>query len=595
MFDSHFGWMVLIAATLILSCSPEPVEQVTHSAQPLRLFAQQEKEHLRKGSAIRWVVRSRSPSELTETVRVPPQAKLLVGYSLQAIKGAPPATMEVGVSIRAAGQEESLLAVQVETSLGVDVLQEHVLDLGAFSSRTVELVFSVRATSASGKLLVTSGRAPRVFWQVPMLYSDRSADERPNVILIALDTLRSDHLNSYGYERDTSPQMAAFAKRGVLFEQAFSQAPWTLPSFASIFTGLHPARHGVVRNGTALTADGPSLPGLLRGAGYFTVGFHDGGYMGHVQGFHNNFDHYERIEGLRSIETVVDWATSHRDLPFFLFLHTYDVHSPYGSVPEEYRDIYSREDRASRHDLATHKPVDIVRKHKPGVFEARDFEAMHDLYDGEIRFVDDQLGRLFAVLDELGLSKRTHVILMSDHGEEFGEHKGIEHHNGNIYRELTQIPLVWVGPGIAQNRRVTELVASVDILPTVLDRLGIDLRTAGDINGIPLVPLLIEEQSPDRWRRRHVFSQSHSNGGARSLRTVEWTLVHSARAGWKLFDRRSDPAESEDVFDQHPDIVKRLRPTLDAFATAEPRAATSESSVLDEETLQDLKALGYIK
>ncbi|RKY18487.1 MAG: hypothetical protein DRQ55_13230 [Planctomycetota bacterium] len=347
--------------------------------------------------------------------------------------------------------------------------------------------------------------------------------------------VRADHLNTYGYERNTSPQIASFAARGVVFENAFSQAPWTLPSIDSVFTGAHPARHGVVHQGLALAPDSSTVSGIMQAEGYYTVAFHDGGYLNSAQGFHHHFDRYERINGMRSLETVVRWLDEHRDLPFFMFLHTYDVHAPYGSVPKEYRERFAREGVTSQFDLALKKPVDHWHDQEMPRFEPNDYERMRDLYDGEIRFVDDQLGRLFSALDDLDLEDRTHVILVSDHGEEFGEHGKFEHHNGNLYRELSNVPLIWVGPGVAGGRSVKEVVQTIDILPTVLDRLGIDPLAAGDIDGRSLGPLLDESGPSPKREGLAAFSETHERGRARSVRSA------ARRRAGGIRPRRADP------------------------------------------------------
>ncbi len=412
---------------------------------------------------------------------------------------------------------------------------------------------------------------------------------RPNVVLIALDTLRADHLTAYGYERQTSPALARFARRGVVFERAYSQAPWTLPSFASIFTGLRPSRHGVVRERLALRAATRTLQGALRKAGYVTAGFHDGAYLSKGYGFHHHFDHYQRIQGLRDLPVVTQWLETPRERPFFLFLHTYDVHAPYGSVPEHYRGAFAADGGHGRLDLIDKKPLQIWRQHKKP-FSAADFQRMVDLYDGEIRFVDDRLASLFRTLDDTELSEQTLVILLSDHGEEFGDHGKFEHRNGHVYRELTQVPLVFVGPGIAAARRVHEVVETVDVMPTVLELAGV---AAGNVDGESLVPWLRADSPPRETEWGYALSEAHGRHRARALRTRDWALVHARRKGWKLFDLRSDPQEKHDVKDAHPHVVARLRPIL-AELSSKPARESASPAKPDSETLERLQALGYV-
>ncbi|MFP8880836.1 MAG: sulfatase [Myxococcota bacterium] len=583
--------LVLIGLSLLLG-SLVGCDEATESTPPRRLLSLERSQSYRQGATVRRLVDAPVPSDLRETVKVPVNGRLLIGFGIQ--HGDDPTergTVEVSIAAVSEGVEDVLFRTQTPAQGAANAWREKVVDLAGHERKTVELSFRARLTDP---VAVAGPGGARVRWQLPVLHSAPQLGDRPNLIVIAIDTLRSDHLTSYGYEQNTSPAIASLASRGVVFEQAFSQAPWTLPSFASLFTGLRPARHGVVNKSNALSDQVATLPGTLHEAGYYTAGFHDGGYVSHAHGFHHAFDLYERVQGLRGVPRVLDWIREHRSVPFFLFIHSYDVHAPYGSVPQSYRDRFASKGAQSRFDLVNEKPAQIFRKLRTE-FEEGDYSRMKELYDSEVRFVDDQLGHFFGVLDELQLSDRTIVILLSDHGEEFGDHGRFEHHNGNVYRELSQIPLVISGPGIAHGRRTQELVETVDVLPTVLELLGIDRGAAEGIDGTSLVPLLYERERAGERTKRYAFTQTHDYGGARALRTEDWTLIESDNHEPQLFDRRIDPGETVDVKDAHPDVVELLGSTLSELAAGSPREDTSTGADMDEETRADLRALGYIE
>lgn len=606
--------------------------ETTATPRSQRLLAAEGPKPLALGNTILRIVDAAVPSVLRETVVVPASGALLVGFGLQrdasatAVggKGMGPDPVEVSITLSSAGEETVVFREQSPARVGAVAWKERFVDLTAYAGKTVELAFAARYVGPPKKQ-VAGAAGTRVWWQAPMLYTPTRSGDPPNVIVVALDTLRADHLNSYGHTRDTAPAIAAFAARGVVFAQAFSQAPWTLPSMVSIFTGLRPGKHEVVHADRALSADIPTLPDVLQRAGYYTAGFHNGGYLSYAYGFHHSFDLYEQIDGLRSMPRVLQWIRQHQSLPFFVFLHSYDVHAPYGSVPPQYHDRFSQGlapqdsarsegdppeasvsgaarqpaesglEPAPRFDLLKRKPARIWSSLKRNPFEPADYQRMRDLYDGEIRFVDDRLGELFRALGELKLRRRTLVILLSDHGEEFGEHGKVEHHNGHLYRELVHIPLVMSGPGIARGRRVEQLVEAVDVFPTVLDLLGIDPKGIGPIDGRSLAPLLSGDPSEREDVKRYAVSETHDFKGARVLRSKNWTLLESQRDGQRLFDRRNDPDELTDVQAAHPEVVERFRRRLDELAAQGARTATPARPVDDEETKAQLRALGYIE
>ena len=325
---------------------------------------------------------------------------------------------------------------------------------------------------------------------------------RGRFILISVDTLRADHLGAYGYGRATSPFIDSLAARGTLFENAIAQLPGTLPSHMSIFTGLYPAEHGVYPPDAVLAPQIRTLPEVLHAHGFRTGGHVEGGYVEGRYGFSRGFEEWtddaplvERAGELRKATDAVK-RTFRRGLEFlrrarssesfFLFLHTYSVHDPY-DPPEPYRSLYWKGPAPA--GAFPPSGTELVafnqgaRTLPPGALEY--YQA---LYDGQINYTDDVIREFFAGATDLGLADDVTVILTSDHGEEFLEHGKLVHQQ--VYHENVHIPLVVVAPGQREARRVSALVQSIDIAPTVYEIAKVPPAARPRASGRSLVPLL---------------------------------------------------------------------------------------------------------
>ena len=329
-----------------------------------------------------------------------------------------------------------------------------------------------------------------------------------NVILIGIDTLRADHLGCYGYGRDTSPTIDGLAKRGTLFKNAFSQAPITSPSFMSIMTSLYPTYHGVTdfmgacgARGRVYTAD-PSIPTLaeiLKKNNYRTGAFTEGGQLYGKLGFEKGFDYYSmnpnqlhRPEGSIQEDEIFYWLKEYRRENFFLFFHTYAVHSPW-MAPKSYWELFENGNEAhfSLKDFLNDPETPLMSQidlypnfyQKINRWIPADIEYVKALYDGGLRYVDDFIGKMMAQLSELGVLSNTIVVITADHGEEFMDHGRLTHNQ--LYDELLHVPLIILGPSTPEKVLVDQIVRSIDILPTVLDLLGIPLDSP--IHGTSLV------------------------------------------------------------------------------------------------------------
>ncbi len=299
-------------------------------------------------------------------------------------------------------------------------------------------------------------------WANPTIYAPQSSDAGGyNVILLSVDTLRADHLNSYGYRRNTAPVIdRAFAQQGTVFENYVAAATSTTPAHMTMFTSVQPCVHGVHSGITSLSPAFVTLSETLRAAGFETVAVTEDGWLGIEFGFGRGFNVYvENKSPLISAPTgQVDrtfarakrWLRDNSDKRFFLFLHTFQVHDPY-APPARY---------------AAQLPADEA--FTVGWSAAKDALA----YDREIRYVDDEIDSLLEELERLSLSERTIFMLTSDHGEEFGEH-GYIGHGAHLHDEVVHVPLMVRGPGIVQGRRVADVVSQRDLMPTILDLVAV--------------------------------------------------------------------------------------------------------------------------
>lgn len=332
--------------------------------------------------------------------------------------------------------------------------------------------------------------------------------DRPNLVVFLIDTQRADFLGTYGHPQPTSPQLDAFAREGMVFEAAFAQASSTSPSHASLFTSTYPRTHGVWNRVVHDVLDDPVHPALADSAvtlaealaehGYDTAGIADGGNVQASRGFAQGFRVWDSdFRGAdHRVDRAVRWLDSERDpaKPFFLFLHTYQVHTPY--VPErQYVELFADPDydgplRAAwegaraywEENIATLRGAigDIQsRFYKPHIpkedgtsLPPADLAFLKALYEAEIRQTDAAFARFLAALDERGLDENTLILVTSDHGEEFWEHGKYGHHQ--IYDHTVHVPFFVRGPGVPAGARRSDPVELLDVMPTLLRQAGVE-------------------------------------------------------------------------------------------------------------------------
>jgi arylsulfatase A-like enzyme len=425
------------------------------------------------------------------------------------------------------------------------------------------------------------------------------AEERPNLLLITLDTTRTDRLGLYGYERDTSPNLDRLARESVVYTGALSTTSWTLPAHASLFTGKFPSSHGArfdpegslilegfrgleerdIVRAQGLGADQRTLAELLGEAGYLTGAVVAGPWLKRVFGLDKGFDHYDESEinhlhgrlASQVTNAALAWIDENASERFFLFLNYYDPHYPY----------QDREKRAQ--DFLPPGAWDG----KPGKLTP---EGIRAHYDAEIHYMDRHIGRLLDGLRVRGLYHRTWIIVVADHGELLGEN-GQWAHGYHLTQPELKVPLVMKYPqGEVAPTRLDTPVQVTDVFAIVLDRLG--LAPSPDAQGIaspqPDHPMVAELRSltPDE------------RPGWRMLIEGPFKYLWNTRGEQMLFNLAGDPGETRDRASLEPERVQAMATRLDAFLAALPKPTRPDSEEVrdvDEETQRALRNLGYLE
>jgi len=423
----------------------------------------------------------------------------------------------------------------------------------------------------------------------------------PNVVLIAIDSLRPDHLGCYGYHKPTSPNIDALAAESVVFERAFAPGIPTMPSFTTLLTGLHPYRHGIVAHIPArerLSEGVQPLPQLAKNAGYVTVGIDNLAVQGNGRGswFSRGFDYYSGFlfkpfsnQSEQLVDRALGFLSDLREKPFLLFLHLWDPHTPYGPPPP-YDTLHYDPDAF----LAPDEPsLAQVKALAPEYYEAflgemnlkvpDDYAYVVAQYDGEISYTDAQVGRVFAHLKATGLWDNTVVVLMSDHGECFGEGDIYFDHHG-LYDAVIRVALMCRAPG-ASPARCGAMVSTEDILPTLMEWCGGWPGPAGyPLTGRSFAPAL---RGGEPFAGRDVlFGVESTRQASLCVRTDRWKLIQpialDARGAplvdiygqprdpaMRLFDLKNDPQERRDVSAARPDVRDEMAQRLAGWRAEE--------------------------
>jgi arylsulfatase A-like enzyme len=411
-------------------------------------------------------------------------------------------------------------------------------------------------------------------------------DTRPNVLLISLDTLRADHFSA-----THMPRIYALFEQGLIWDRAYTPTTWTLPAHASLLSGLYPTGHGVRQPDQRLPETVTTLAEQLREAGYFTAAFTEGNYVSASFGLDQGFLHYEEhapgiletdpaaisklAENVAALRAGLDqW----QDLPVFAFFHSYEVHCPY--VP-----------RDELEDEAGIGLTQWLLDHDGEALDAQELELLRALYAGEVAYTDQLLAPL---LEELVARGDWLIVLVSDHGEEFGEHGGLLHAD-TVYEETARIPLAMVGAGLTEHGRSDAVVSLVDVPATILTRLGVappQSWQGRDMDAPPAAnrPVFaestffgvhLEVDDPGVWG---IWQEAH--------KLITWQNL--GREGVELYDLTADPNETHNL---QQEAVGRRNALYRMLATYREEQGLKAVPVenLTPEQIETMRSLGYIK
>jgi len=404
--------------------------------------------------------------------------------------------------------------------------------------------------------------------------ADSAAPLRPvNLVVVTIDTLRADRLHCYGNRDIETPALDALAQRGVLFESAVAQTPLTPPSHASIFTGTNPNVHHV-RNtgGFALQATPVPLARILQAQGWDTAAFIGASVLKKAFGFNQGFDVYddqmpkpdksqdigedlERRSGV-VVDHALGWLNAQSGKPFFVWLHLYDPHEPY-DPPAPFHEKYKK-----------------------------------NLYDGEVAYTDQQLGRFLDAVRQKSPAGKTLIVVLADHGESLGEH-GEFNHGIFLYDATLRIPFLIAGPGVPAGVRVQQQARTIDVLPTVLELMG--GKAPASVQGVSLAPAFSGKSVQTNYSYEETLYPKMNMGWSelRGIRTLKWKYVRAPRP--ELYDLARDPGEKINVLDSHPKEFRELEAQLKALSPGSENGVEKvSSSQVDSHTMEQLKSLGYL-
>jgi arylsulfatase A-like enzyme len=430
-------------------------------------------------------------------------------------------------------------------------------------------------------------------------FSDGSGGRRPNILVVLVDVLRRDHLGTYGYGRATSPNIDSFAERSFRFDRAYSHSSWTKPSVATLFTSVYPEQHGLGRVGF-MDGDGfqtdvlpkrlATMAERLRKNGYQTGAFSTNVHIERKTGFAQGFDHFfwKRLVVAFELNLLLEeWIEGRdEDKPFFAYLHYMDVHWPYDQRLDPEVERFGN----TVADPPAPKHWTLVPHWAENNLDENSLAAIVASYDEEVAYIDQAFGELVGWLEENGVLDDTIVVFVADHGEGFNEHGELQH-GFAPYEEVTGVPLLIRLPPAykVEPRPIQTLVGLVDVMPTVLDLVDVDVPRRAQ--GRSVVPLFLGQG----LRERAVFLES---AGYRGLRGDTHTVLVDAEGSSVCFDSSEDPFELSPLAEPRPAQCDVLDSTLASLVAQfellsdsdEPNATVT----LDEEEVEALRALGYL-
>jgi len=465
----------------------------------------------------------------------------------------------------------------------------------------------------------------------------RTPGSKPSILLIVLDTARADRFSCYGYERDTTPFLKLLSEDATLYPETISPAAWTMPSHASIFTGLYPSAHGSTLKNIYLDDQFITLPEFLGSKGYVTVGISNNPIVNRENGLAQGFEYFiemwkdevlnptlfhrldwllKRFLGqndggaLRTNQWAMEWLNHvhRRDQPFFLFVNLMECHL-WNNAPKSYHEMFLREEYSPTvKDIYQRNLCSLLTGYLSLTFE--EWIDFGDIYDGDLYYLDRRIEELFQFLEEDSFLDEMIVVITSDHGEHLGEH-GMIGHITSLYEPLVRVPLIVKVPeGLPKLPEVRGIVQTIDIYPTLIELLGFeDAIPDGNFQGFSLVGA---ERSPHEYAITEIespeslisnFLREYPEGkeilkydrALKSLRTDSLKYIWSSTGRHEFYNLFDDPEELINLIAEKSTEADELEKRLKGWLISFEHAGVSERGrELDAELRQELKDLGYI-
>jgi len=426
-------------------------------------------------------------------------------------------------------------------------------------------------------------------------YNKINTPKKPSIIIVVVDALRKDHTGIYGYVRNTTPNLDRFSRNAIIIQNAFSQACSTHPSIASLFSSLYPSVHGVAGELDCLSLKITTLAEILKNSGYVTGGFVANEGICNDISFDQGFDTFVLVEDTQRAEKLnkkaIAWLNRNKDRPFFLYLHYMDVHAPY-LPPEPYNSFFKSDtevkmsqylySEAKRRCVLTDKAVD-------------DLNYYIDRYDGQIRYLDYQLGEFLQKLKNLNLIDGSIVVLTADHGEAFFEHSHCTHGN-SLYAEEINIPLIVKLPESMQIKNIEKYnIQLVDLSATILGILNYNFPYK--VNGRNLISIPAGEISKNR-----AFSENTPSFEIAMIKD-NFKAIYNYSLGkvTELYDLRGDKREENNICIDAPDKCCGIEKEIENWRRKRVQEAEklgikkAALEIINREKIKKLKSIGYLQ
>ena len=418
----------------------------------------------------------------------------------------------------------------------------------------------------------------------------------PNVLFIIIDSLRADHLSGYGYNRNTSPNIDKLSSDSILFKNAIASAPWTSPSIASIFTSQYPVVLGFNDQPVVIKDKFLTLAEIFQQNKYKTKGIISHVFISSVLKFNQGFQSYDdenakghgHISSPSLVEKAISFLKKSRKKNFFLFVHFFDPHFDY-IIHEKYNYYPSYNGT-----LHSGQNIDRLRANA-SVLKKDDISFVEALYDSEISFTDEFIGKLIEKLKDFGLFDNTLIVLTSDHGEEFSE-RG-DHwigHTKKVYQEQIHVPLIVKQPGSCEEKIIEEYFDLIDLMPTIIESANLKIPNEHEYEG-----RAINLKEKDPLINNPIISETRRWANLRSVTWKDWKYIWNLEIKSKeLYDLKNDPKESQNIASINKTIINELETILlewENHIKSKKIVKKNRQPIFNKEQIEHLKSLGYIK